>query len=302
VTESPVREKSVSSTFHKALLLIYFASVLVAVPAIYYLTKDELYSQANQELKLMVDVVRSARAIVRERTRPHFLPKGEFFPPVVSSTVMAKELASQFKKVQPSYLIRMISDNPLNRENLPEGLEVAVLDQLRHSSTGEKVELTGEINGGEYLISAAPAKVKDSCLICHGDVEMAPKEIVEQYGTTSGYGWKSGSVIGASLVGVPVADLNMAVLKRAGIFIGIITVLFASVLVVLNRMVEKNIIQPILEITEIAKQVSLGRSNQPLISERNDEIGSLTRAFELMRRSVNIASKQLAKKAASKRR
>jgi HAMP domain-containing protein len=102
-------------------------------------------------------------------------------------------------------------------------------------------------------------------------------------------------VIGASLVGVPVADLNAAVLKRAGIVIAIITVLFAGVLIVLNRVVQDNIIRPILQITAAAKTFSLGRSNEPLISARNDEIGALTRAFELMRRSINIASDQIAK-------
>ncbi|MEJ2402801.1 MAG: DUF3365 domain-containing protein [Candidatus Thiodiazotropha sp.] len=300
VTDNPVRDKSVSSTFHKALLLIYIVSVLISVPVIYFVTKNDLYTQANQELKLLVDVVRSARAIVREKTRPHFLPKGEFFPPVVSSTVMAKELAYQFQKVQPSYLIRMISDDPLNRENLPEGLEVEVLKRLRHGPSDKKVELTGVIKGQKYLISAAPSKVKDSCLICHGDPAAAPKEITDKYGTTSGFNWTSGTVIGGSLVGVPVADLNGAVLKRSAVFIGVITILFACVLVVLNRVVENNIIKPILEITETAQKVSLGRSNQPLISDRNDEIGSLTRAFELMRRSINIATKQLAKANAGK--
>ena len=105
----------------------------------------------------------------------------------------------------------------------------------------------------------------------------------------------SGTVIGATLVGVPIEDLNSAVLKRAGIVIGIITVLFAGVLIVLNRVVERSIIQPILNITQAAQAVSLGRSNEPLVSERDDEIGALARAFELMRRSINIATDQIAR-------
>jgi len=286
--------RSVLSRFHRVLAFTYLVSVLAVIPVIYLMTKSELYSQANKELKLMVDVVRSARAIVRKETRPHFLSKGEFFPPVVSSTVMAKTLASHLKKLQPSYLIRMVSDNPLNRENMPEGLELTVLETLRHEGL-ETLELSGDINGTNYLISAAVSKVHDSCLICHGDPATAPKEITAKYGTTSGFGWESGAAIGASLVGVPVANLNAAVFKRSAIVVGIITVLFATVLLVLNRVVVKSIIEPILEITSSAKEVSLGRSNRPLFSDRDDEIGALTRAFELMRRSINIATKQLAK-------
>jgi HAMP domain-containing protein len=286
---------SVSTAFNRGLILIYLISVIISVPTIYFLTENELYSQADKELKLMVDVVRSARAVVRKRTRPHFLPKGEFFPPVVSSTVMAKELATQLKELQPSYLIRMVSDNPLNQDNYPEGFELKILRKLRYGHADDGIVMTGFVQGRKYLISGAAAKVSDGCLICHGSPETAPEEIVAQYGTVSGYGWQPGEVIGASLVGVPVADLNSAVIKRFSIVVVMMTVLFAIVLLVLNREVKKKIIQPIQEITEIAKDVSRGRSNQPFYSERNDEIGTLTQSFELMRRSVNIASKKIAK-------
>ncbi|MET0068269.1 MAG: DUF3365 domain-containing protein [Candidatus Thiodiazotropha sp.] len=295
MTQEAVQEKSVSTIFHRAMLTIYLVSVVLVVPVIYYSTKVELYAQADKELKLMVDVVRSARAIVRKRTRPHFLPRGEFFAPVVSSTVMAKELATQLHDLQPQYLIRMISDNPLNQDNLPKGLEMKVLQTLRRGNADQVIELTGEIGGHQYLISAAATRVTDGCLICHGDPAAAPKEITEQYGTVSGYNWTPDRVIGASLVGVPVADLNMAVLKRSGFVIGVITLLFAGVLLMLNRIVERNIIGPIRDITEAAKAISLGRSNLPLMSDRNDEIGALTRSFELMRRSINIATKKLKK-------
>jgi HAMP domain-containing protein len=295
MSQEPVQGSSVSSTFHGALFLIYVVSVLVVVPIIYFLTKSELYDQANKELKVLVDVVNSARAIVKDTTRPYFLPKGEFFSTVVSSTVMAKTLASNFHTLQPAYLVRMISDNPLNIENKPQGLEVTVLESLRGSGSSKGVVQTGIIQGRNYLISAVPTKANEECLICHGDAKAAPKEITEKYGTTTGYGWKPGAIVGATLVGVPIADLNSAVLKRAAIVIGIITVLFAGVLVMLNRVVENHIIRPILRITEAAKAISLGRSNEPLVSDRNDEIGALTRAFELMRRSINIATEQIAR-------
>lgn len=287
--------RSVSSAFHRALLLIYLVSALAVVPIIYFFTKNELFAQANKELKLLVDVVSSARAIVKDKTRPYFLAKGEFFSPVVSSTVMAKELATQFHKLQPAYMVRMISDNPLNAENLPEGMEKEVLDALRRGGNDKGVIQQGSIRGKTYLMSAVPTKVHDDCLMCHGDPAAAPADITAKYGTTSGFGWQSGSIIGATIVGVPIADLNTAVMVRSGIVIGIITILFAGVLIVLNRVVQGNIIQPILGITEAARAVSLGRSNAPLVSDREDEIGALTRAFELMRRSITIATDQIAR-------
>jgi methyl-accepting chemotaxis protein len=292
---TPAKSRSIARTFHGALLLIYLCSVLAVVPVIYLVTRDELYAQTDKELKVLVDVVSSARNIVREKTRPYFMAKEEFLPIVVSSTVMAKELAAHFHKLQPAYLVRMISDNPLNRLNMPQGLEVDVLENLRKGGSDKGIIQTGAIDGRNYLISAVPTRAQEECLLCHGDPSTAPKGIVASYGTASGFGWKPGAIIGASLVGVPVADLNAAVLKRSMIVIGIVTVLFAIVLIVLNRVVENNIIKPILQVTEAAKAISLGRSNAPLVSTRNDEIGAMTRAFELMRRSINIAAEQIAR-------
>jgi HAMP domain-containing protein len=286
---------SVSRSFHRALLLIYLLTTLAMVPVVYFITKDELFTQANNELKLLVDAVSAARSVVKEKTRPYFLAKGEFYSPVVSSTVMAKEMATFFHSLQPNYLIRMVSDNPLNPENRPEGLEREVLENLRTRGDDKTILQTGIIRGNTYLISAMPTKVHDECLLCHGDPAAAPADIQQTYGTTSGYHWTTGTTIGATIVGVPVADLNAAVLKRTGIVIGIITVLFASVLFILNRVVEQNIIKPITNITRAAQAVSLGRSNEALVSDRDDELGALTRAFELMRRSINIATSQIAR-------
>jgi HAMP domain-containing protein len=293
--QQQVPAESVSTVFHRALLWIYVISVLAVIPIIYFFTKQEIYDQADKELKVLVDIVRAARAVVSDQTRPYFLPKGEFFPPVVSSTVMAKEIATRFQVFQPSYMIRMISDNPLNAENRPEGLEVSILESLRKAATDKGVVQVGLVRNRNYLISAAPTKVHDECLICHGNPDQAPAEIVAKYGKASGFGWKPGEIIGASLVGVPVADVNAAVMKRTGIVIGIITALFAGVLLVLNRVVQRSIIQPVQRITAAAEAISLGRSNEALTSDRHDEIGALTRAFELMRRSIDIATSQLAR-------
>src|SRR4051812_10207570 len=122
---------SLSRTFNRALIVVYVVSILVSLPITYVLTRREVYNTADMDLKMLVDMVGAIRGVVKEETRPYFLPKGEFLPVVVSSTVMAKTVAAKFKKAQPDYLIRMVSDNPLNLEDRPEGLESDVLNEMR---------------------------------------------------------------------------------------------------------------------------------------------------------------------------
>lgn len=289
------RSDSVIKVFRRTMWLIYLGSILLVIPVVYFLTKAEIHAQAQRELKLLVDTQHAIRAFVTEKTSPYFLPKGETFAPVMVAAVMNKELAGYFRPLQPNYLIRVISDNPLNAENKPEGYEATILQTLRTTNVDEKQGLVeiGTLRNSQFLISAVPTKVNADCLRCHGSPDTAPADQIAQYGRSSGYGWKPGEIAGARLVGVPIADVNSAVLRNSGIAIGLITLLFAGALLVLDRVVKRNIIDPIQEITAAAEAISLGRSNQSLTSQRTDEIGALTRAFELMRRSIAIATDQL---------
>lgn len=292
VETTPVR--SVSDRFHRALLITYLISAVAVVPVIYVLTKYELYTQANKELKLLGDVIGSTNPTVKNKTGHYILAKAELTSPVVSPA-MPMELASHFGTFQASYFVRMVSDNPLNARNLPDDQEKDVLESLRQGKTDEGIIQPTTIRGRSYLVSAVPTKVQDECLMCHGDPASAPSEFKAKYGTTSGFGWQPGTITGATLVGVPIADVGSAVQNRSGIAIGLLTALFAGVLLVLNQVLERNVIRRIRRITLAAEAIACGESNEALASSRDDEIAALARAYELMRRSINTANGHIAR-------
>ena len=283
--------------FNRVLFFLYLAIVLVSIPGTYFITQQQIQEQANRELSLLVDMIRSVRNVVREETRPHFLPKGEFFPAVVSSTVMAKTVASKFAVLRPEYYIRIVSDNPLNQENMPDAAEAGILNRFRQSDRPDKIVEAGTLRNQTYLISAAPATAKEGCLVCHGTAAAAPTQITAKYGGDSGFGYGVGDVVGASVVGVPMANLNELVLTRSFVIVGILTLLFAFIFAFINTLVKRSIITPILSISEAAKSVSRGKLNESISMDRDDEIGELAYSFELMRRSlVAIVKKMRASK------
>ncbi len=275
------------------LVAMYLAILIVSIPTTYMLTRSQILEQADRELSLLVDMVRSVRNVVREDTRPYFLPKGEFYPPVVSSTVMAKTVASKFAKLRPEYYIRIVSDNPLNRDNLPDAAELKILNRFRTLDSPKNIIETGFLRNEKYLISAAPATAKKGCLRCHGAAEKAPNQITSKYGTDSGFGYRVGSVVGASVVGVPMANLNELVLTRSIIIIIVATVIFSLIFLSINSLVRHSIINPLLSIAETAKSVSRGKIHESISMDRNDEIGDLAYSFELMRRSLVAIVKKM---------
>jgi HAMP domain-containing protein len=288
--------RSVAGRFHRALLLTYLVSVVAVIPVIYFLTKYELYAQADKELKLLTDVIGPTGATVKEKGGPYILAKAELGSPTQPAAAARPDIAPpHFGTFQASYFVRMVSDNPLNERNLPDEQESLVLENLRHGNANEGIVQTTRIRGRSYLVSALPTKVHDDCLMCHGDPANVPTEFKTRYGTAGGFGWKPGTITGATLVGVPIADIGTTVQNRAGIAIGLITALFAGVLLVLNRVLERNITYRIRRLTLAAEAIACGESNEALASSRDDEIAALTRACELMRRSINTANAHIAR-------
>jgi HAMP domain-containing protein len=296
-TEDGKKRSPITKKLNWLLLAMYLGIIAISIPTTYFLTKDQILEQANRELSLLVDMIRSVRNVVREETRPHFLPKGEFYPPVVSSTVMAKTVASKFAKLRPEYYIRIVSDNPLNPENLPDSAETAIiLSRFRASGSSDSIVETGFLRNEKYLISAAPAKAKKGCLTCHGSPEKAPAQITDKYGTDSGFGYQVGKVVGATVVGVPMANLNHLVLVRSLTVFIITTVIFSLIFLLINSLIKQSIINPLLSISEAAKSVSRGNIGQSISMDRNDEIGDLAYSFELMRRSLVVIVKRMRSK------
>ena len=287
------KDSKITRKFNSLLFILYLVVIILSIPATYLLTQQQIQEQANRELSLLVDMVRSVRNVVREETRPHFLPKGEFFPVVVSSTVMAKTVASKFAKLRPEYYIRIVSDNPLNSENLPTAAETEILNRFRSNDKPEKIVETGILRNQNYLISAAPATAKKGCLICHGTSDDAPAQIMEKYSADSGFGYRVGDIVGASVVAVPMANLNELVLNRTLAIAAVLTILFALIFLFINNLVKRAIIKPLLSISEAARSVSRGNINESISMDRDDEIGDLAHSFELMRRSLIAVIKKM---------
>jgi HAMP domain-containing protein len=93
-------------------------------------------------------------------------------------------------------------------------------------------------------------------------------------------------VVGVNLVGVPLGNVNALAMERSLAVVGLLTGLFGVLMFTMQFSVRRNIIRPLVEIASSAQAVSQGDMGRRIETNRNDEIGELARAFELMRRSL----------------
>ena len=290
-------KESLAKRFNLSLIAMYLCTILVTAPSIYFVTKNQVYERAEADLKLLVDVVKSIQDYVATDLRPHFLKEKIFYSPAFSGIVATSRVAKFLKQKQPGYYIHNASDNPLNIENRAEGLELSLLQQFRNNRTLESLNMVGSIQDQTYLVSSAPKVSKKGCLRCHGDPERAPQDVTETYGTQTGYGYRENEVVGVSVVGVPLEDIQTLTLNRSLLVIGGITLIYALLFLVVNLLVKRLILVPIENITELAKAVSKGEiDREVVVHRRNDEIADLANAFELMRRSLVTAMRHIRRK------
>jgi len=292
------KQTSIIRRFNLALVLIYFASLGLTAPAVYFATRHQVYAQANEDLRLLVDVVQSIQGYVATDLRPHFLKQGIFYSPAISGIVATSRIAGHLQKRQPQYYVKSASDNPLNPTNGANALEASLLERFRQGLVSGEVTEEGLIQGRPYLVAAAPKMSKKGCLRCHGDPGKAPPDVTQGYGTESGYNYRLGAVVGLSVVGVPLADVNGLALERSLTVMAAVTILFALLFAIVNTMVRRLILSPLVDITKTAKAVSEGHVNRRVSTAtgRRDEIADLARSFEMLRRSLVTAMKRLQQK------
>ncbi len=286
---------SVAKRFNRVLIGLYLVAIVIAAPAIYWVTSQQVHAQAERELATLVDMVKSIQGYVAKDLRPYFLKNDLFHSPGFSGIVATSLIAENFKKVQPDYYIKNASDNPLNPANSPKHLEMKILERFRRERDLTNLTWEGVISGKRLLISAMPKVSKPGCMLCHGAREEAPQQIKEQFPGDLGYNYQQGQVVGVSLVGVPIANVQELGLRRTGVVLMVLTVLFGLILFTVNRLVRRNLLSPIIEVTEVAHAISHGHFDARIEVKRDDEIGDLARSMELVRRSFEKLMQRMRK-------
>jgi HAMP domain-containing protein len=274
---------SLRLSFTRALLALFAGAIIFASVITYVTTRGQMYDEAKRRLGTLTDMIASTRKFVREENTDALLAQDIWHASAVSPIVAAKSVAQRFQVSQPDILIHFVSDNPLNPQNLPTDIERGVITRYRAGERGS-LDFTGDIGGRTFLLHSTEEIVKANCLACHGTVAKAPKAQAALYKGPSGYGWRVDEVIGATVIGVPVENVESATLSRLLTILPGVAVLFAIFYFVLNALLERQVLRPIIAISQAAAEVSRSRATDslemPVVPGGAKEIVELRNAFQ----------------------
>jgi protein-histidine pros-kinase len=282
--------------FNLVLLAAFLVGLALSATVSYRVVHENAQREVAHEAEIMITAASAIRDYTAKEIKPLLIDqmKLRFLPHTVSAWAAQYNLrtvSGQF----PDYSYKEAALNPTNPADLATDWEADIIAEFQHTATLKEFTNIRDTSNGPMLSVSRPLRIVDSgCLTCHTTAAEAPVTMVDLYGTTNGFGWKLGDVIGAQIVSVPMkVALDRANQVFLVVFGGLVSV-FLVTLLLLNLVLHYMIIRPIHRMSMIAGEVSLGNNDVPEFRERGeDEIASLAKSFNRMRRSLTNAMRML---------
>jgi HAMP domain-containing protein len=282
--------------FNLILLSVFSAGLLVTGLLSYRVLQKNAREEVLQNAQIMIDSAKGAAAYTVAEVRPLLMPdmKRRFVPQGVSFYA-ARQSFELLRTNQPEYTYRLASLNPTNPSNHAFDWEADIIREFRNNPDRKQIIIERNTPTGRVLSLFQPVTVSDQgCLACHNRPQDAPKNLVETYGASNGFGWQLHDTVAAQAVSVPmsvpVQRAHETFVTLMALLVGIFVVLF----VLLNLLLHFVIVRPVVRMSRLATDVSLGKPDVPEFAvSGSDEIAALSASFNRMRRSFEGALKML---------
>jgi protein-histidine pros-kinase len=287
---------SIATKFNLVFLSIFAVGFLASGLIANVLLKDNAREETVQNARLLLESAKAVRTYTAKQIVPLLQTqlKYEFHPQSVPS-YSAVENFNEVTKQYPDFNYKEATLNPTNLRDRATDWETDVVNKLRADPSLKEYVGERDTATGRSLYIARPLQIKDpACLTCHSTADVAPKTLLDVYGSNNGFGWKLNEIIGAQIISVPMTvplERASAILKT---FMLSLLGVFIFVFVALNVMVHVFVTRRISKLATLADQVSMGKFDVDQFDvSGGDELSGLAQSFGRMRTSLASALKML---------
>ncbi len=282
--------------FNLSLLVVLLLGLAVSSYQLNRLLQQNARDEVLHEAGLMMESALAIRAYTVEHVRPRLEKQlAEEFLPQTVPAFAATETLTTLQKKYPEYAYKEATLNPTNPRDQAEGWEAKIVDAFR-ADPAQK-ETTGErwTHFGPSLYIARPIKISNqACLACHSSPSAAPASLVRTYGGERGFGWTMNEIVGAQVVSVPMSVPIQRARLTFYTSIGALVAIFTMMFIILNVMLDRLVIKPIVRMSAVADAISVGNFNLgQLDNSGTDEVARLAQSFNRMIASLAKAMQLL---------
>ncbi len=248
---------------------------------------------------MLMETMTSVRKYTTTQVNPELKDKLEsrFLPQTVPG-YSAREVFEVLRNKQNyrDFFYKEATLNPTNLRDKADRFESGIVEKFRKDGNLKELSDFRQLSGGDIFYIARPLAVSEaSCLECHSTPEVAPKSMIERYGSANGFGWQLNEIVGAQIISVPANTVINKANKSSFVIIGLVSAVFVAVILLVNIFLNRQVIRPLKHITRVAEEVSTGHMDAEFDKFGNDEIGNLAKAFKRMQFSLEMAMNRLKK-------
>ncbi len=226
---------------------------IVMVGFFYNFYQHLVIKDAKQEVVNILDTTKTIRKYVENIQKPVIynlekkgeLHKGFFDSRILSSTYIVNTIHrmyinSQKLKNKIPYKFKLASTNPRNPMNRADDFEKKILNKFRKNKIKE-FSTTIKEDGKDYFYVAVPIeRNQKSCMKCHSSPNIAPKELVQMYGSRAGFYEKVGDLRAMISLKVPLSHIISTHIRDFLITIFIALIVFIIFYIFLYIIYKKN--------------------------------------------------------------
>jgi HAMP domain-containing protein len=283
--------------FTVVFILVFGAGLLLAGYASRQFLQENAEVQVLQQARLMMENMLSARTYTTKQIKPLLVPvqnQNRSFLPQTVPAYAATESFNYMHAAYPDYNYKEATLNPTNLRDRAVDWETDIVNVFRNDPKRPEVFGKRDTPTGPSLYLARPLVATQPCLECHDQPKGAPPAMIRAYGSANGFGWKNGETIGAQIVSVPMTvPIQMADAGFRNLMVSLGGI-FLATLLLLDILLYFTVVRPVVKLSKMADQISLGNFDTPeLPASGSDEISLLGGSFNRMRRSLEKAISML---------
>lgn len=222
--------------FGLMLISIYVISLPIISALTYFILKGNAVRDAYNLGRLRLSTMEAVKGYVDEELSPvlYYEMPGRFILEGIGPYA-AGAVARRVFKEHPGYKYINASLNPRDSKNVADEFEAGIINTfISNSEVREWQGFRTRPEGEYYVIARAGEPLTADCLLCHSDPAVSPQELVEIFGPTAGFNMKIGQFMDAKFVYIPIDMPLAAARKVVALFIGIYTVFFAIIFLIID--------------------------------------------------------------------
>lgn len=285
-----------------ALIIVFAIGMLISGITLSNVLDNKAQNEVNSKAMALMEMNNSIRNYTNERVQPLLISKVEEQERFIPESIPAFSVRETFEYFRNNpefdhFLYKDATLNPTNLRDKADEFETKLVNKFIENPKKKSDSGFREMSGITRYYTARPFSItNESCLQCHSTPDKAPKSLLTTYGSKNGFGWKLNEVLGIQIVYVPAERIFNHARNSFILIMGIVAMIFAAVVLVMNLLLKRTVLDRVRKISRVAEEVSTGNINASFGRQNKDEIGDLAEAFNRMRYSLEIAMNMLNKK------